>query len=442
MYILFFVILFVGSLYVWKILPHSFYEIVQIKGQVGFSGIELKSTDGRFRKLILILFGFLSALKYERPAIELQENQLKKFSEFFKEPVRPIIDRQTLGDYYAGIPEFFKSLNQPNKTLITFRSRSALIFFPIRFVIDHLISKPLTIFFLTIYLLGILCFLGIIKIWSFFIGRNIQADQGRADRKKAYFHECVNYLNKKAPPWEFGFLLFKTLEGFEFAESITKYGHSHPNCEFGIETALISTTHLQGVDFIDVGTEAITENVILGDIQYKQIINCYIEDNPFPDEAFKDIYLIHVVDHIPDLPKVIQELSRITKQGGRVFFSGLSALLQGYYLEQLIYQGNIYNNKNIEWYEELVSKYGFEIKYKSYMQSGIAYYFWRFTVFFHHRTEAWTLFSKLYHSYRFVRTFYQWIEDHVILEIFNSDEFFVKQNKHGLNFMIVMQKIS
>ncbi len=440
-YILFFISIFIGSFYVWKILPHSFYEIIQIKGHANFSSIKLNSTDSRFKKLVLIIFGFLSALKYDRPAIELQESQLQKFSSFFKEPDRPIIDRRDLGDYYTGIPDFFKSLNQPNKTAITFRSRLAFIVFPLRFVIDHLISKPLTIIFLTIYLLGVFSFLGIIQLWSLLFRQKYQLNQA-IDRKKAYFNECADYLNKKLPPWEFGFLLFKILEGAKFTEAIEKYGYSHPNCEFGIETALISTTHLQGVDYVDVGTEAIRQNIILGDIEYKQIINCYIEDNPFPEEAFKDIYLIHVVDHIPDLPKVIQELSRITKPGGHIFFSGLSDLMGGYYLEQLIYQGNIYNNKNIEWYENLVSKYGFKVKYKSYMQSGISYYFWRFTVFFHHRTEAWILFSKLYHDYPFIKILYKWIVDHVIVKIFNSDEFFVSQNKHGLNFMIVMQKNS
>jgi len=441
-YILFITSISLGAAYLWKVLPYSFYEIVQNENCTNFISIDLKSTDSKLKKIIMVVIGVLSALKYSRPAIELQQNNLMKFSALFKEPVRPIIDRQDLGDYYAGIPDFFKSLSQTNKTLILFRSRLAFIAFPVRFVIDHLISKPLTIFFLMIYLLGILFFLGIIKLWSFFFGNGQLANEVTRDKKKTYFYDCVDYLNKKLPPWEFGFLLFKTLEGYQFRKAIAECGYSHPNCEFGIETALISTTHLQGIDFIDVGTEAIKENVILGDIQYKQIINCYIEDNPFPDQAFKDIYLIHVVDHIPDLPNSMKELSRITKQGGHVFFSGVSDLMGGYYLEQLIYQGNIYNNKNIEWYEHLISQYGFKIKYKSYMQCGIPYYFWRFTVFFHHRTEAWNLFSKLYHSYPIIKILYKWIVDYVLIKMFLTDEYFVNKYKHGLNYMIVMEKTS
>ena len=174
------------------------------------------------------------------------------------------------------------------------------------------------------------------------------------------------------------------MEGYQFRKAIKEFGFSHPNCEFGIENTVISTTHLHDVDFIDVGTEAIEENIILGDIKYNEIINCYIEGNPFPNAAFNDIYMIHVVDHIPELSKAIEELSRITNPGGHIFFSGLSDLLSGYYLEHLIYQGNIYNNKNLEWYEDLVSQYGFKVKYKSYMHSGISYYLWRFTVLFHH----------------------------------------------------------
>lgn len=430
-----------GSVYIWKVLPYSFYEIVKNDNSVNFYSINVKSTDSKFKKLTLTIFGFLSALKYKQPAIELPEATLMKFSAFFKEPSRPIIDRRVLGDYYVGIPDFFNSLNQNNKTLIRFRSRLFFILFPLRFLVDHLISKPLNLIFLMCYLLGISFFLGVIKLWSCLHGKGYLPDETIRDQKKAYFYSCVDYLNNKLPPWEFGFLLFKSLEGYQFRTAISECGYSHPNCEFGIETALISTTHLQGIDFIDVGTEAIKENVILGDIQYKQIINCYIEDNPFPDNAFKDIYMIHIVDHIPDLHKVIKELSRITSSGGRVFFSGLSDMLSGYYLEQLIYQGNIYNNKKIEWYEELVTKYGFKVKYKSYLQSGISYYFWRFTVFFHHRTEAWNNLSKMYHSSPLTRRLYKWFVDHALLDIFMADEYFVNKNKHGLNFMIVMEKV-
>jgi len=441
-YIFFLISILILSVYVWKVLPFPFYGIAQNESSKNFVSIRLTPTDSKLKKVGLTILGFLSSLQYDRPAIEMQESHLVRFTHLFKEPVRPLIDRETLGDYYIGIPDFFKSLNQKNKTLIIFRSRLALITFPVRFLIDHLISKPLTLFFLIIYFFGICFFWGTMKLRSILQKPGVVIDEAVHDEKKAYFYECVDYLNEKLPPWEFGFLIFKALEGYQFRKAITEFGFAHPNCEFGIENTVISTTHLQGVDFVDVGTEAIETNVLLGDIKYNQVINCYIEGNPFQNAAFKDIYMIHVVDHIPDLSKAIEELSRITSPGGHVFFSGLSDLLSGYYLEQLIYQGNIYNNKNIEWYEDLVTQYGFKVKYKSYMHSGISYYLWRFTVFFHHRTEVWNVFSKFYHSYACVKRLYKWIVDSLLLEVFMADEYFVNKNKHGLNFMIVMQKSS
>ena len=437
---LFLICIFLLFIYVWKVLSLPFYDIAQKESCKAFIRVRSNPTDTRLKKVILTVSGFLSSLRYDRPAIELQERHLVMFARFFKETVRPLVDRKKQGDYYTGIPDFFNSLNQKNKTLIVFRSRLALITFPVRFVIDHLISNPLSYFLLLIYLLGISFFLVIIRLWSFLMKHDGCMDKATCAAKKAYFYECVDYLNEKLPPWEFGFLIFKTLEGYQFRKAIAEFGFQHPNCEFGIENTVISTTHLHGVDFVDVGTEAIVENVLLGDIKYNQVVNCYIEGNPFPNAAFKDVYMIHVVDHIPDLSKAFEELSRITSPGGHVFFSGVSGLLSGHYLEQLIYQGNLYNNNDLEWYESLIVQHGFKVKYMSYMHSGVSYHFWKFTVFFHHRTSTWSLFSKLYHSYPYVKKFYNWIVDALLLKVFVLDEYFVNKNKHGLNFMIVMQK--
>ena len=145
-YIFFILSIFLLIVYIWKVLPFPFYDIVQNENCKNFVSIGLKATDNKLKKIILTASCFLFALQYDRPAIELQENHLMRFTQLFKEPVRSFIDRKSLGDYYIGIPDFFKSLNQKNKTLIVFHSRLALIVFPVRFVYDHLICKPLTYF--------------------------------------------------------------------------------------------------------------------------------------------------------------------------------------------------------------------------------------------------------------------------------------------------------
>ncbi len=39
---------------------------------------------------------------------------------------------------------------------------------------------------------------------------------------------------------------------------------------------------------------------------------------PFKDNTFDEIYASHVIEHLEDLPKVMKELRRISKPGGRV----------------------------------------------------------------------------------------------------------------------------
>lgn len=425
--------------YVWWILPQPYYRLEQ-RNSISLGVVAINGRQkSRLLKLGEILVGLLLSLKLRHPAIEFPERYIPLLLRYLHDPTRPIICRKELGDYYVGIPKYFASLGEPNKTVMVFRSRLDLLAFPFRFVLDHLISPPLIYLSLAAYVLGVVGFAIIVRLPSFRLDRVSSADTD-AQNKSKYFRECVDYLNLKQAPWEFGYLIFKALEGFQFRKTVAEFGYKHPICEFGIEDGVISANHLKGIDYIDVGCEAIKGAPMRGEIEYRSIVNCYIEENPFQVSAFNDIYLIHVVDHIPNLSNAFSELFRLTRPGGKVSFSGLSGLLSGYYLESAIYEGNIYNNRNLDWYRSLAEQHGFDVVYAAYCQGGVAFQLWRFTVFFHHRTEAWNIFSSWFARSLAIRRFYGFIVNSLLLRLFLLDEQFVSDKKMGLNFMMVLKR--
>ena len=423
--------------YAWVVLPTPFFRLESPERRQPGVRVVAKAGRSKAARLLRAAWGFLRCAIQQNPSIELPEPELAKFVWLFREPLRPIVDRRALGDYYVDIPLYFESLRRTGKTVVVFPSRFALATFPVRFVVDHALSLILNHLLLAIYLSGVTVFAAYIRLTGPDSRRNgnAQADE------RVWFKRFVSYLNGKGSVWEFGFLLFKALEGFQFSTAIRKYGFAHPNCEFGVETGLISTTHLGDVDFIDVGCEAIEDTPFLGDIVIKRKEHCYLESNPFPDASFRNIYLVHVVDHIPDLARAFQELNRITMRDGYVFFSGLTHLMAGAYLERFVYQGTLHNNRPLSWFESLARASGFEVLYQSYLQSGLAFRFWRFTAFFHHRTQAWIRFTRLYKASPAVRRFYEWAVRTLLLELFVADRRVVAKRGEGVNFMMVIRKV-
>lgn len=419
---------------------YPLYWIKHVSKVNEYVAIRESAGGGWLSNRIRLVSTLLLSLRLRQPTVVLPRNYIDRFVRLFPVPELPIQDKRHAD--YTVFPQMFREAEAAwTSPAISFTSRFALLILPIRFVLDHLLSFILLRLLTAFYLFGIVLLWISTPLYLRVRGMNPKtlAASNSFNEKKQWLHDYENYFDLKWQPIEFGFFLFKTIEGFQFRRSTKQFGFQHPNCEFGIEDGIISTLHLKGLDKVDQGCE-VFPYPISGDLAYSRIENCFAENNPFPDRSFADIYLIHVVDHIPDLKPAFRELARITKPGGKVFFSGLSDTYRGYFLEQFVYQKTLVNNKSLEWYADLAKQYGFEIVYKSYCHAGLALTVWKFATFFHFRTGVWKLFATWYKRSAFVRYFYRSVR-HTFAQLCLADEELVRRDKRGLNFMIVMQRI-
>lgn len=87
-----------------------------------------------------------------------------------------------------------------------------------------------------------------------------------------------------------------------------------------------------------------------GEIDYV----CDMTEIPVPDESFDVILCTEVFEHVPEPIKVIEEFSRILKQGGKLLLS--APLGCGIHQAPYIYYGGY----TPFWYERFLPMYGFE----------------------------------------------------------------------------------
>lgn len=81
---------------------------------------------------------------------------------------------------------------------------------------------------------------------------------------------------------------------------------------------------------------------------------CDITEIPVPDESFDVILCSEVLEHVPEPIKVIEEFSRILRQGGRLFLT--APLGCGLHQQPHIFYGGY----TPFWYQRFLPMYGFE----------------------------------------------------------------------------------
>ena len=258
-------------------------------------------------------------------------------------------------------------------------------------------------------------------------------------KKKVFTEYREELLKNEAWPWETGYIILKSLEGWHFRSAIQHYAPEHKNCEFGIDTGIISSLHLADIDFIDEGCEA-AENVhLFSRHRYANINRCLIEDAPFSPNQFNNIYLIHVVDHIPQLEPALLKLNQLLRNGGKIYFSGLTHKFSGYYLTEFCAAGQIYNNEPLEWFHEIFDQYGFEVLHSTYFMSGVNETFFRFSYPFPNRTQTYNVFRNLHLRSRLFRFIYNLSIKNLTSALIQDDSY-CASSKSGLNFMMVVEK--
>jgi hypothetical protein len=72
--------------------------------------------------------------------------------------------------------------------------------------------------------------------------------------------------------------------------------------------------------FRDRFRQIIGPGYVTADLLKPADVNTDITDTPFPDESFDIIYCSHVLEHVPDDRKAMQEMRRVLKQDGWAIF--------------------------------------------------------------------------------------------------------------------------
>lgn len=103
----------------------------------------------------------------------------------------------------------------------------------------------------------------------------------------------------------------------------------HPSLEIGVCRGDISALHFAGKHFTCgseyiyfIGAQAV-RNFNLWDLVISEDLIALAHK----DKIFSNISLVHTIDHVEDVDTVLQELSRILKTGGWLYFSGYTNYL-------------------------------------------------------------------------------------------------------------------
>lgn len=260
------------------------------------------------------------------------------------------------------------------------------------------------------------------------------------DYYEAWFPESDAHPAVNAwPKVDLGYFLFKSLEGHQFRKALELFPPMRPSCEFGVDEGSISALHLKALPFIDVGCEVVRDKPVQLSHRFGKLLNCAIEDFPYPPETFSSVFLIHIVDHIPHLESVFKRLHQIVKRGGRVYFSGCSIELSDAYANKFC-QGLIHNAHSREWYEQLCAKTGFKVLYHSYMQTGLAARIWKTYYPFVIRTNGFREFLIRRWMRKWSHRYMRFFIPRLSRPLFLLDEALCEKRKKGLNFMMVMEK--
>ncbi len=189
-------------------------------------------------------------------------------------------------------------------------------------------------------------------------------------------------------------LVLKTVEKMLFNEAASGSGAREPSLEIGGGDGFTSSIIFDkqkitaGTDPIASAAAASRKFRVHGFVATADALSL-----PFQDETFRNIYSVHVIDHVPDRERFISEASRVLAPAGGLFFSdisnyfwdmhplasalnvlGLADLVEEY---KSIHSGDTSRNfggLSPSQYRELLEKHGFsEISIKYFMHDALAF---------------------------------------------------------------------
>ncbi len=189
-------------------------------------------------------------------------------------------------------------------------------------------------------------------------------------------------------------LVLKTVEKMLFNEAATGSGAQEPSLEIGGGDGFTSSI-IFDKQKITAGTDPVASAVAASKKfrVHRFVATADALSLPFQDETFRNIYSVHVIDHVPDRERFISEASRVLAPSGGLFFSdisnffwdmhpaaaalkvlGLSDLAEEY---KFIHSGDAshsFGGLSPDQYRVLLEKHGFvEINIKYFMHDALAF---------------------------------------------------------------------
>jgi len=179
-----------------------------------------------------------------------------------------------------------------------------------------------------------------------------------------------------------------------------------PSLEIGICRGDISFLHFVGKQF-DVGSEYLFFVGAKAAKKYHLWRDVYSDDLnelALKNEVLNSIFLVHIADHIENIDKAVEELARVLKNGGLIYFSGFSDAhykvsmlwycihmfapkLAKRYSHYLSVRRNHYNMFSEEQWRNILERYGCDLVQYQYFETGVFAYIAYFLhyVCFHNR---------------------------------------------------------
>ena len=431
------IFLLISSFYILYLHFHDFFYLVKTEEPVLEYHTFVAQKDQSFGvQKASIMRNVLKGFLLRRPAFRMSKDTYTGFRDYLSSLQVSFslkgycLEKQQISDEYI---------------IIEFRNRFAFFLFSNKVIFDYLLKVIVNCVIFFYYHILVLTFYLMSQIVALFYLKHLSCERKNRE-KNTIFQEYFDLWfpaegNSVTWPYtDIGYFLFKLLEGYQFRKAVRTFRPSHMSCEFGIHDGVISSVHLKGIDFIDYGCEVIKHVFPFEQKRYKNFRNCKIENNTFKDDYFSSIFLIHIVDHIPELRQAFKQLNRITKPGGTIFLSGLTDDFSGYYLEKVCAQGEVYNNDSLEWYEQLCSETGFQIIYQAYMHSGLSSIIWKMIYPLIVRFYIVEPLSNCYTRFKLYRKLYRFLAHQTCSKLFLIDEAIVQRTGKGLNFFAVAAK--
>jgi len=236
-------------------------------------------------------------------------------------------------------------------------------------------------------------------------------------------------------------LIFKLEEGYFF----NSLNFGYPSMEIGVNDGHTSKIFFKGKK-ITVASDPDISMKIKKDKEVMEIFDEIakidaMKEYPFEDEYFKDIIMVHIVDHIKDIDSVFTQINRVMQKGGNFYFSGYSDEQKGKGLikneKANEYSKGGYNTYNHNEWKEILNKHGFKMINYNYLLCGFMGKFYEKTIFLYHANRR---VLKFFERIPLLNKWYEEMISDFIVPLCERDIQSGK-NQKGVHFWIHAQKI-